>query len=139
MKQGVETLDTFEAALDAEPDRIAGEVERMERDPSYVSWNHLNFAYTDQSLYAASLERWFEQWPREQMLVLRSEDLYADPAAVLERSRAALGLDLATRPGTMEVIATDVWESWLVRQLTPIPAARQTESSPSISRPTQNG
>ena len=92
VKQGVETLDTFEAALDAEPDRIAGEVDRMERDPSYVSWNHLNFAYTDQSLYAASLERWFEQWPREQMLVLRSEDLYADPAAVLDQTREFLGL-----------------------------------------------
>jgi hypothetical protein len=92
VKQGVETLDTFEAAIDAEASRVDGEVDRMERDPSYVSWEHLNFAYCDQSRYAASLERWFAHWPREQVLVLRSEDLYADPAAVLARTRDFLGL-----------------------------------------------
>lgn len=100
VKQGVETLATFEAALDAEAGRIDGEVERMERDPSYVSWEHLNFAYCDQSRYAASLERWFAHWPREQMLILRSEDLYADPAAVLDQTRAFLGLPgLAVQAG----------------------------------------
>lgn len=92
VKQGVETHDSFEAAIDAESARCDGEVERMERDPSYVSWEHLNFGYVDQSRYAASLERWFEHWPREQLLVLRSEDLYADPAAVLNQTRTFLGL-----------------------------------------------
>ena len=100
VKQGVETLDTFEAAIDAEASRIDGEVERMEREPNYVSWEHLNFAYCDQSRYAASLDRWFAHWPREQMLILRSEDLYADPAAVLDQTRAFLGLPgLAAKTG----------------------------------------
>lgn len=92
VKQGVETLDSFEAAIDAEAARLDGELERMERDPAYVSWEHLNFAYADQSRYAASLERWFAHWPREQILVLRSEDLYADPAGVLDQTRSFVGL-----------------------------------------------
>lgn len=92
VKQGVETLGSFEEALDAEPNRISGEVARMENDPSYVSWAHLNFGYCDQSRYAASLERWFEHWPREQVLVLRSEDMYADTDAVLNQTRQFLGL-----------------------------------------------
>ena len=38
-RQGVEPL-TFEAALEAEPGRLAGEEERMLADPSYVSFVH---------------------------------------------------------------------------------------------------
>ncbi len=92
VKQGVETLPTFEAALDAEAERTDGEVDKMRHDPSYVSWNHLNFAYTDQSRYGASIEAWLRHWPREQLLVLRSEDMYADPAAVLAQTRMFVGL-----------------------------------------------
>jgi len=92
VKQGVETLPTFEEAIDAEPARIAGEFERMLKDPAYVSWNHLNFAYMDQSTYAASVERWLEHWPRDQVLVMRSEDMYADPQAALSETRQFLGL-----------------------------------------------
>lgn len=92
VKQGIETLPTFEAALEAEPERVDGEVERMSNDPNYVSWNHLNFAYRDQSRYGASLDRWFTHWPREQMLVIKSEEMYADPPSVLARTRDFLGL-----------------------------------------------
>ena len=59
VKQGVETLSTFEAALEAEHSRVGGERERMLEDPSYVSWNHLNFAYRDQSRYGQALASWF--------------------------------------------------------------------------------
>jgi hypothetical protein len=96
-RQGIETLPTFAAAVEAEPDRLAGEVERMLEDPTYVSWNHLNFGYLAQSDYAAGLSRWLAAFPREQVLVLRSEDLYADDAAVLAEVRGFLGLE-AQRP-----------------------------------------
>jgi len=98
VKQGVETLPTFEAALEAESERTKGELDRMIEDPSYVSWNHLNFAYLDQSRYGRSVERWLRHWPQEQLLVMRSEDLYADPAAALARARAFLGLAAAEAP-----------------------------------------
>ncbi len=100
VKQGVESLPTFEAALDAEHERTNSELERMVNDPTYVSWNHLNFGYADQSRYGASIERWVQHWPREQLLVMRSEDLYADPAAVLSRTRKFLGLAEVDAPAT---------------------------------------
>lgn len=93
VKQGVETLPSFEAALEAEHSRVGGERERMLEDPGYVSWNHLNFAYRDQSRYGQSLTRWFEHWPADQVLVVRSEDMYADPHAMVNRVRAFIGLD----------------------------------------------
>jgi len=95
VKQGIEHLASFEAALDAEDERLAGELERMLDDPTYVSANHLNFGYRAQSEYGAALERWLAAYPRAQVLVLRSEDFYADEGGVLDRVRGFLGLEPA--------------------------------------------
>ena len=97
VRQGIETLPTFAAAVEAEAGRLAGEVERMLEEPGYVSWNHLNFGYLAQSDYAAGLGRWLAAYPAEQVLVLRSEDFYADDAGVLAQVRGFLGLE-ATPP-----------------------------------------
>ena len=58
----------------------------------------MSFAYEQQSYalqseYATSVERWLEYFPREQLLVLRSEDLYADPQMTYDRVTAFLGID----------------------------------------------
>jgi hypothetical protein len=90
-RNGVETL-SFEDALAAEPDRIAGERERLLNDPGAVSFPYEQQSYALQSEYAESFERWRAHYPREQMLVLRSEDLYADPQGTYDRVTAFLGL-----------------------------------------------
>ncbi|MGI9615292.1 MAG: sulfotransferase domain-containing protein [Acidimicrobiales bacterium] len=82
-RQGVEWLP-FDDAITAEAERLAGEEERMIADPSYVSFAHQHFSYVDQGRYARGMERWLTAFPTEQILTLRSEDLYADPAAVYE-------------------------------------------------------
>jgi hypothetical protein len=92
VKQGIETLPTFEAAIEAEDGRLAGEVERMRADPGYVSWNHLNFGYLAQSDYATGLRRWLDAFPTEQVLVLASEEFYAAEGETIDRVRAHLGL-----------------------------------------------
>ncbi|MFT7648110.1 MAG: hypothetical protein ACI8Y4_002860 [Candidatus Poriferisodalaceae bacterium] len=91
-KQGIEYLPTFEDAIAAEPERLAGELERMLEDPTYRSWNHLNFGYIDQSRYATSLGRWLDAFPSEQVLVLRAEDLYENSSQVINQTREFLGL-----------------------------------------------
>lgn len=78
---GNETLP-FASAIQREPERVAGELERMLEDSSYWSWKRQHFSYLARGLYKEQLERWFEYFPREQILVLRSEDLFADPAGV---------------------------------------------------------
>ena len=92
VRQGIETLPTFEAAVTAEPERLDGEVDRMLADPSYASWNHLNFSYVAQGDYATTLGRWLDHFPAEQVCIVRSEDYYADPAATLNQVRTFLGL-----------------------------------------------
>ena len=71
---------SFEDALEAEDERLQGEVERLCADPKAFSlawWNH---TYVSRGLYADQLERWFELFPREQLLVLTTEELGARPA-----------------------------------------------------------
>jgi hypothetical protein len=81
---------SFEEALEREEERLEGEWERL-ADPSYFShawWNH---TYFSRGLYAEQLERWFAALPREQVLVLVSEELFADPRATFARVLEFLG------------------------------------------------
>jgi hypothetical protein len=91
-RNGVETL-SFEDALAAEPARLAGELERLLRDPEAVSFPYEQQSYALQSEYAASIERWLEYFPKEQLLVLRSEDLYACPQATYDRVTTFVGIE----------------------------------------------
>lgn len=66
---------SFEDALDAEEERTRGEVERLVADPHYFSrawWDH---TYAARGLYAEQLERWLAVYPREQLLVLTTDEL----------------------------------------------------------------
>ena len=92
VRQGIESLPTFAEALAAESERLDGEWQRMIDDPGYVSSAHLNFGYVAQSEYDLGLQRWLEAYDRDQMLILRSEDFYADERATLAELRRFLGL-----------------------------------------------
>lgn len=88
---GAEPLD-FAAALAAEPDRLAAAL----RDGTATRRAHAalrNHSYAARGRYAEQLDRWFAQVPRERVHVVRSEDLYADPATVYGELLRFLGLD----------------------------------------------
>jgi hypothetical protein len=96
---GAERL-SFEEALLAEPERLAGEVERMERDARYRSHAHQHQSYLAQSRYADSLRRWLERFPADRVLVLCSEEFFAEPEHELGRVHAFLGLSHQAPPDT---------------------------------------
>lgn len=89
--KGVEEL-TFEQALGREEERLAGEFARLERDPFYFSQPLKRHSYRIRGQYAEQIERWLEHFPRQQMLFVQSERLFADPAAVYGEVLAFLGL-----------------------------------------------
>jgi hypothetical protein len=90
-KQGVEPL-SFAEALAAEPERLAADAARRASDPSYYSEAHDFYAYRDRGVYLPQLQRIREHFPREQVLVLRSEDLYGDPTGALNEVADFLGI-----------------------------------------------
>lgn len=90
-RHGAEPLG-FEEALEAEPARLAGEEERLRREPAYRSERHEDHSYLAQGRYLELLPRWLDRYPSGRVLILPSEDLYADPQATLDRIFAFLGL-----------------------------------------------
>lgn len=97
-KEGVETL-SFEEALEHEPRRMGQERARMLADPTYVSPPFDWYPYRERGEYKPQLDLWFNHFPREQVLVLRSEDMYADPQRVYDRVIGFLGLPAHTLTG----------------------------------------
>jgi Sulfotransferase domain len=83
-KRGHETL-SFREAVEAEPGRLAGEVERIVADPSYVSYERHHHSYLARGVYVDQLTRWMEHIPRDRFLVERSEDFFQDPRLVYKR------------------------------------------------------
>jgi hypothetical protein len=80
--KGFEAL-SFEEAVEREGERLDGQLERMLDDPSYWSASRHTFSYLARGRYKEQLERWLAVFPPEQLLILRSEDLFADPASVM--------------------------------------------------------
>lgn len=89
---GAEPLE-FAAALEAEAGRIAGEEEKILADPRYLSYPHEQQSYASQSYYAKSLRRWADLYGREKILVLTSEEYYADQPAAIATAARFLGLE----------------------------------------------
>jgi len=83
---------TFEEALEREPERTDGELARL-GDTRYFSQAWWDFTYLARGRYAEQLERWLAVYPREQLLVLASEQLRQDPAAAYARVLEHLGAD----------------------------------------------
>ena len=90
-----EPLD-FAEALAAEPDRLAGEEERLRSDQTYYSYAHEQQSYVAQSHYAQSLKPWIERYGRDNLLVLISEEYYADPTSALNQVADFLGTPRGT-------------------------------------------
>ncbi len=91
MQRGIEPL-SFEAALDAEPERLAGEEARMRADESYDSLAYRSYSYFARGVYADQIAEWMRRFPREQLLVLESEAMYRDPGATYRKVVEWLGL-----------------------------------------------
>jgi hypothetical protein len=78
--RGWEPCDTFEGALADEERRIA------------EGWHHI-WHYTAMSRYGEQVRHVLKVFPREQLLLLRHEDLTADPAGTVGRVYDHLGVD----------------------------------------------
>lgn len=97
---GFEEL-SFDDALAAEEERIRSDEVKLDRDPTFFCRDLLRFSYAARGRYADQLERWFEVSDPARFLVLRSEDLFDDPAAVLADVTEFLGVR-AWRPRSFQ-------------------------------------
>ncbi|WP_155849351.1 sulfotransferase [Arthrobacter sp. H20] len=90
--RGFEHLEFWEA-LQQEPQRLAGEEERIIADPSYQSFSHQHHAYVARGRYATQLERMFAAVGREQVLVLDTDTFLSAGLPTWPLLLRHLGLD----------------------------------------------
>lgn len=88
---GFET-ESFETAVELEPERLAGETERMLADPTYNSYSHQHHAYVTRGQYVEQLEHLFTIFDRDSILILESTAFFRRPEQEYARVLDFLGL-----------------------------------------------
>lgn len=78
LARGFEHL-SFGSALESEPERLAGERERIIRDHTYNSFEFQHHSYLARGRYLDQILVWRSLFPPEQMLVIKMEDFFSNP------------------------------------------------------------
>jgi hypothetical protein len=86
-----EDLDDFEAALDAEADRVEGRQLPEFSNPKLST-------YRDRARYGEQLPRWFDEFGRDRVKVIIFEDFVRDPANGFRSLLEFLGIDADYAP-----------------------------------------
>jgi hypothetical protein len=95
---GAEELDNFVAAIDAEPGRLTGELDKLAADPGYYSLDHDCHSYLARGHYANQLEALYAHVDPGRILIVLFDDLTKDPADTYERVQRFLNIPVATVP-----------------------------------------
>jgi hypothetical protein len=83
---------SFEEAIQGEEERTAQEREKTLKDEHYYSRTYKHLSYLTRGIYVDQLQAWMKLFPREQFLILKSEDFYADTATALKEMFTFLNL-----------------------------------------------
>jgi hypothetical protein len=89
--RGYET-ESFERALDLEPQRLADQDDLLTREPLRVSLDHQHHAYVARGQYVDLLERLDSIFGRDRLLVVDSHRFFATPELVWTETLQFLGL-----------------------------------------------
>ena len=92
VRQERESL-SFEEALALEEERLEGEYERILANPSYYSYNYWAYSYKARGRYAEQLANWYKYFDKEQLLVISSEEYFADTQEQYLRTLRFIGVE----------------------------------------------
>jgi len=91
VRLGVETL-SFEDAIEREEKRLRDEMEKMLEDNDYYSFNHEHYSYLSRGIYVDQLKTWTKNFPKEQILILKSEEFFNNPSTIFKQVLEFLNL-----------------------------------------------
>jgi hypothetical protein len=97
LARGFET-ESFERAIELEPQRLAGEAERIVSEPGYLSHSHQHHAYLTRGQYIEQLTRLEKLFGRDRIHVVDSGDFFTTPEPVYDGVLDFLGLKPAPYP-----------------------------------------
>ena len=85
---GIERRETlsFEEAIEKAKRILSAQFERVHNNALYYSREYMHCSYLYWGMYAIQLERWMTIFPREQILILKSEDLFSKPQKIYKEA-----------------------------------------------------
>lgn len=89
---GSEYLAALETSR-MEEDRLCEVNGRITNDPNFHSADHVHYSYKARGVYADQINRWHAVFPKDQLLILPSEDLYRRPSEAMSKVSAFLGIE----------------------------------------------
>jgi len=89
----LEPLESFDEAIKAEEERLAGEKEKMLVDENYEGLNYKRFSYAERGKYYEQVRDLMEQFDRDRLLFIKSESLSENPEKELLKVYDFLGLE----------------------------------------------
>ncbi len=92
-QNGYEYL-SIEKAIEKEDHRIQGRYEKMQQNPNYYSWDWDLFGYKNHGLYVDKIKKWFKQFPKNQFLIINSEEFLENTSIIYHNTLRFLELPL---------------------------------------------
>lgn len=86
--------ESFEEALAKEESRIGPPLQRMLQQPQWNSSIVQNCSLLERGIYLPQILRWAQHYPRESMLILKSEDFFHNANALTRQVWEFLGLQV---------------------------------------------
>ncbi|MFX1501113.1 MAG: sulfotransferase [Promethearchaeota archaeon] len=83
VSSGYEKL-TFEEAIKIEEKRLEGELEKIINNEFYYSFNHRQLSYLTSGIYIDQIKKIREFFPKEQILIINSEEFFNNPPKILK-------------------------------------------------------
>ena len=91
-KRGTEPLASFVHAVELEVERIYEEEQKILRGEIQSRTRFQNWSYMKRGLYGQQLQRWLGFFPREQFLIIRSEDFFSSTLLWMQQIHTFLGI-----------------------------------------------
>jgi len=91
--EGHEPIEDIDQALDMESSRLEGIEQHLLTEPSFVSRSHQHYSYTERGHYARQLEKFFEHYDRNNVLVMTTDKLISDSQSSLSTIQSFIGLE----------------------------------------------
>jgi len=83
-KRGLESL-SFEEAIKVEEKRLEGEYQNMLVNKNYYSKKFHFYGYLSGGHYYKLLKNWYNEFENEQILILKSEDIFKNPIEQMDK------------------------------------------------------
>jgi hypothetical protein len=83
---------SFVDAIENEKERITEPFNKMLNDSNYYSDIYFRHAYLHRGIYVDKIKRWMEVFPKEQFLIIQSEEFFKNPSKIYNDVLEFLGL-----------------------------------------------